>query len=88
VQLSDGSVGLVLSHNKQKRLKPEILLIRNAQNKILEKPRFIDLSKKPPFSNKERPCITGALSMAKLGVDVNHVLDNFNAPNVVQRMFA
>lgn len=88
VQLSDGSVGLVLSHNKQKRLKPEILLIRNAQNKVLEKPRFIDLSKKPPFSNKERPCITGALSMSQLGVDVDHVLDNFNAPNVVQRMFA
>jgi putative nucleotidyltransferase with HDIG domain len=88
VQLSDGSVGLVLSHNKQKRLKPEILLIRNAQNKVLEKPRFIDLSKKPPFSNKERPCITGALSMSQLGVDVDHVLNNFNAPNVVQRMFA
>lgn len=89
VQLSDGSIGLVLSHNKQKRLKPEILLIKNTQRKTLEKPRFINLSKKPPFSNKERPCITGALKADELQIDINHILSGFNrSRNVVQKLFA
>lgn len=86
VQLSDGSTGLVLSHNKLKRLKPEVLLIKDASDKLLEKPKFIDLSKKPMFSNKERPCITGALKINSVDIDVDEIIINFNNRNVVQKL--
>lgn len=85
VQLSDGSTGLVLSHNKKKRLKPEVLLIRNNRDQILEKPKFIDLSKKAAFSNKERPCITGALNAEKIKIDVDGIIASFNSKNIVRR---
>lgn len=86
VQLSDGSTGLVLSHNKAKRLKPEVLLIRDAADKTLEKPKFIDLSKKPMFSNKERPCITGALKVDSVSIDVNEIISSFNNRNIVKKL--
>ena len=86
VQLSDGSTGLVLSHNKQKRLKPEVLLIKDSQNQMLEKPKFIDLSKTPVFSNKERPCITGALSADQVKIDVDGILNSFNSKNIMRKL--
>lgn len=86
VQLSDGSTGLVLSHNKQKRLKPEVLLIKDNQDKELEKPKFIDLSKKAVFSNKERPCITGALKADTLNINVDELMNSFNNRNIVQKL--
>ncbi|MCB1584360.1 MAG: HD-GYP domain-containing protein [Xanthomonadales bacterium] len=86
VQLSDGSTGLVLSHNKKKRLKPEVLLVKDAADKILEKPKFIDLSKKPMFSNKERPCITGALKVDSVDIDIDEIISSFNNRNIVQKL--
>jgi hypothetical protein len=85
VQLSDGSTGLVLSHNKQKRLKPEVLLIQNSQGQMLDKPKFIDLSKKAVFSNKERPCITGALKADSVKIDVDGIINSFNSRNIVKK---
>ncbi len=85
VQLSDGSTGLVLSHNKQKRLKPEVLLIQNSQGQQLDKPKFIDLSKKAVFSNKERPCITGALKADSVKIDVDGIINSFNSRNIVKK---
>lgn len=86
VQLSDGSTGLVLSHNKEKRLKPEVLLIKDHKDRELEKPKFIDLSKKAMFSNKERPCITGALKIDSLSINVNEIINSFNNRNIVQKL--
>ncbi|VAW44123.1 hypothetical protein MNBD_GAMMA02-1635 [hydrothermal vent metagenome] len=88
VQLSDGSTALVLSHNKQKRLKPEVLLIRNNQDQKLDNPKFIDLSKKAIFSNKERPCITGALNADKIEIDVDGIINSFNSKNIVRKLMA
>ncbi len=86
VQLSDGSTGLVLSHNKEKRLKPEVLLVKDNQDQLLEKPKFIDLSKKAMFSNKERPCITGALKADSLDINVDEIISSFNNRNIVQKL--
>ncbi len=86
VQLSDGTTGLVLSHNKEKRLKPEVLLIKDAKDQYLEKPKFVDLSKKAVFSNKERPCITGALKADELKINVDEIISSFNNRNLVQKL--
>jgi len=86
VQLSDGSTGLVLSHNKTKRLKPEVLLIKDNKDQMLEKPKFVDLSKKPMFSNKERPCITGAMKVDSVDINVNEIINSFNGKNVLKKL--
>lgn len=89
VQLSDGSVGLVLSHNKQKRLKPEVLVVKDEHGKTLEKPKFVDLSKKTMFSKKEKPCVTGALSNKDIDFDPDQMIAGFNSrPNFKKMLFA
>ncbi|MFC3193560.1 HD-GYP domain-containing protein [Marinicella sediminis] len=88
VQLSDGSTGLVLSHNKTKRLKPEVLLIKDNKDQMLEKPKFVDLSKKPMFSNKERPCITGAMKADSVDINVNEIISSFNGKNVIKKLLS
>ncbi|MCF6300990.1 MAG: HD-GYP domain-containing protein [Proteobacteria bacterium] len=85
VQLSDGSTGLVLSHNKLKRLKPEILLIKDADSNALEKPRFLDLSKKGLFSNRERPCVTGSVHADLIDVDTDMLITSFQEMNFVKK---
>jgi putative nucleotidyltransferase with HDIG domain len=86
VQLSDGSTGLVLSHNKEKRLKPEVLLIKDSNDNQLDKPKFVDLSKKAIFSNKERPCITGALKIDSVDINVDEIINGFNNRNIVKKL--
>ena len=89
VQLSDGSIGLVVSHNKQKRLKPEVLLVRDCQGETLEKPKFLDLSKKALFSKKDRPCVTGALDNNELDIDPDQLIAGFNTkPSLKKMLFA
>jgi HD-GYP domain-containing protein (c-di-GMP phosphodiesterase class II) len=61
VELSDSSIAVVMSHNHNKRLRPEILLISDRNNKKLKKPKKIDLSKKSFLFKKQRPLITRAL---------------------------
>ena len=77
VYLSDNSIGLVLSHNKAKRLKPEILLLRDSNNKVLEKPRFIDLSKKSLFSKVERPSVAGNVDPSTFQINTETLLSSF-----------
>lgn len=89
VQLSDGSVGLVLSHNKEKRLKPEVLVITDGDGSRLEKPKFVDLSKKSLFSKKERPCVTSAIDANELGFNPDEMIAGLNNRNKFQKlMFA
>jgi len=85
VRLSDGSTGLVLSHNKEKRLKPEVLLIKDSQDQTLEKPKFLDLSKKAVFSNKDRPCITEALNAEKVEIDLENIINRFKSQSIVKK---
>lgn len=86
VELSDGSVGVVLSHNKEKRLKPEVLLIKDSRGKMFDKPKFVDLSKKAVFSNKDRPCIINALKADDLKVNVDELLNTFHSKNLVKKL--
>lgn len=86
VQLSDGSIGLVLSHNKEKRLKPEVLVITDSQGDKLEKPKFVDLSKKAMFSKKERPCVTGSLDNSQLDFDPDAMLAGLGSGSKFKKM--
>lgn len=88
VQLSDGSVGVVLSHNKEKRLKPEILLIKNEDGERLEKPRFIDLSKRAFLSKKDRPFVTSALDNETLELNPDELIADFSGRKGLRRFLS
>ncbi len=82
VELTDGSVGLVLSHNREKRLRPEILLLKDNRKKLLENPKVVDLSRKPLFSKKERPMVNRALLPDQAGLDANRVAEQLAASKI------
>lgn len=79
VELTDGSVGLVLSHNREKRLRPEILLLKDARKKSLDKPKIVDLSRKPLFSKKERPMVGRALLPDQVGLNADRIAEQLSA---------
>jgi HD-GYP domain-containing protein (c-di-GMP phosphodiesterase class II) len=85
VELTDGSVALVLSHNREKRLRPEVLLLKDAKKQPLENPKTIDLSKKPLFSKKERPMVGKALLPEQVGLDANRIAEQLAANKTFAR---
>ncbi len=77
VELSDNSIGLVLSHNKSKRLKPEVLLIKDSNSKFMEKPKYVDLSKKGVFTGKDKPMVTRNVVAESININGDALLNAF-----------
>ncbi|MCF6288699.1 MAG: HD-GYP domain-containing protein [Proteobacteria bacterium] len=61
VELTDESIGLVISHNPDKRLRPEIFLLKNSQQQTVLSTKTIDLSKRAFMSKVDRPMIKNAI---------------------------
>ncbi len=61
VELTDQSIAVVVSQNQDKRLRPVVILIKDKNNKIIQKSKTIDLSKKSFMSRKQRPMVVRAL---------------------------
>jgi hypothetical protein len=59
VELSTGEVAVVVTHNKQRRLKPKILLVTEADKKARKHPSMRDLlydtSENPVFIRRGLP---------------------------------
>jgi HD-GYP domain-containing protein (c-di-GMP phosphodiesterase class II) len=51
VELNTGEVGIVLAHNRTKRLLPRIMIILDAGKKPISEPRSVDLIKNPLTPN-------------------------------------
>ncbi len=61
VELTDNSVALVVSHNPEKRLRPEVFLIKDSKKNNLNTKKTIDLSKRSFLSKVDRPMVKKAL---------------------------
>ena len=61
VELTDDSIGLVVSHNPEKRLRPEIFLLKDSNNNNIQSSKTIDLSKRSFLSKIDRPMVKRAL---------------------------
>jgi HD-GYP domain-containing protein (c-di-GMP phosphodiesterase class II) len=61
VELTDSSIGLVVSHNPEKRLRPEVFLLRDGNKKNVQASKTIDLSKRAFMSKIDRPMVNKAL---------------------------
>ena len=73
VELQSGEVGIVSSVNRQRRLKPVLTLILDAQKRPLAKPRVVDLADPPPAANGGYT-ISRSLEPESHGIDLHHFL--------------
>jgi HD-GYP domain-containing protein (c-di-GMP phosphodiesterase class II) len=66
VELSNGEVAVVVTHNKHKRLRPKVLVIADSGKQLREQPKMIDLI----FDTSERPVyIRRGLPANAYGID-------------------
>jgi HD-GYP domain-containing protein (c-di-GMP phosphodiesterase class II) len=73
VQLTDDSIGLVVSHNPDKRLRPEVFLLKDGNNKDLQSNKTVDLSKRAFLSKVDRPMVRKALLPEHLNITGNKI---------------
>ncbi len=73
VELTDNSVGLVVSHNPEKRLRPEVFLLKDSSNKNLSSTKTVDLSKKAFLSKIDRPMVKKALLPEQLNLSGDQI---------------
>lgn len=68
VELTDNSIALVVSHNQDKRLRPEVLIFKDHSHNDVTSKKTIDLSKRALFSRVDRPMVNKALLPEDLGL--------------------
>ncbi|VAW40138.1 hypothetical protein MNBD_GAMMA01-1200 [hydrothermal vent metagenome] len=79
VELTDKTIGLVVSHNPDKRLRPEVFLIKDSTSHTVSSTKTIDLSKRAFMSKTDRPMVRKALLPEKLnltGDKISQALQN------------
>lgn len=60
VELSDGSIGVVLEQNRVNALRPKVMVMLNPDHKPLQPRRILDMQKLPSKASS-----TGAMCIAK-----------------------
>ncbi len=78
VELTDSSIGLVVSHNPQKRLRPEVFLLKDAGNGNQPGKKAIDLSKRAFLSKVDRPMVKRALLPEDINLSTEKLAKNIN----------
>jgi HD-GYP domain-containing protein (c-di-GMP phosphodiesterase class II) len=68
VELTDDSIGLVVSHNPEKRLRPEVFLIKDSARNNIQSNSTLDLSKRAFLSKIDRPMVKKALLPEELNL--------------------
>ncbi|MCB1586430.1 MAG: hypothetical protein KDI52_09120, partial [Xanthomonadales bacterium] len=61
VELTDNSIGLVVSHNPEKRLRPQVLMLRDNNKNDIQSSKTVDLSKRAFMSKVDRPMVRKAI---------------------------
>ena len=71
VELNTGEVGVVVTQNRYRRLKPEIMVILDADKQVREEFPIVDLFNCDENSDMANPklCITDALEQGAYGID-------------------
>lgn len=70
VALSSGETGIVIKNNPNRRLKPEIMIVKDANGSDLDEPRTINLS------NEEGLSITSDLPSVNSDVELQDIFEN------------
>lgn len=78
VELTDNSVAVVVSHNNDKRLRPNVILLKDHnQQKVISK-KTIDLSKRAFLSKVDRPMVKKAILLDDLNFSKQDLIETIN----------
>lgn len=75
VELTDNSIGLVVSHNPEKRLRPEVLMLRDSEKNEVQSNKTVDLSKRAFMSKVDRPMVRKAILPESLNLSGEVIQD-------------
>jgi len=78
VELTDTSIGLVVSHNPEKRLRPEVFLLKDFNNDNQPGKKAIDLSKRAFLSKVDRPMVKRALLPEEINLSTEKLAKTIN----------
>ncbi len=87
VELTDESVALVVSHNPDKRLRPEVFLLKDSDNNNLQSTKTIDLSKRAFMSKVDRPMVKKAILPESLNLTGEKIANAIRSNNKVKKVF-
>lgn len=70
VELSDGTIGVVLEQNQENALRPKVILLLDENHESFRPRRVLDMQKLPKKANSEGAiCITRGLEHGAHGLD-------------------
>lgn len=75
VECDNGEVGIVISQNEKRRLRPKLLLVMNEYKRLYDVPKIIDMSL---FDSGNDISIKRLTRPGEYGIDVRHYLKELN----------
>jgi len=87
VELTDNSIGLVVSHNPEKRLRPEVFLLKDSDQNDIQSSKTIDLSKRAFLSKVDRPMVKKAILPENLNLSGEKIAMAIRSNNKVNKAF-
>lgn len=87
VELTDESVALVVSHNPNKRLRPEVFLLKDKQKNNLQSTKTIDLSKRAFMSKIDRPMVKKAILPETLNLTGEKIAKAIRGNSKIKKAF-
>ena len=87
VELTDESVALVVSHNPDKRLRPEVFLLKDNHKNNIQSTKTIDLSKRAFMSKIDRPMVRKAILPESLNLTGEKIAEAIQQNNKVKKAF-
>ena len=85
VELTDDSIGLVVSHNPEKRLRPEVFIIKDSQKNNVQSSSTLDLSKRAFLSKIDRPMVKKALLPEELNLTGDFISNAIQSNSKVRK---
>ena len=85
VELTDESIALVVSHNPQKRLRPEVFLLKDSENNNSQSSKTIDLSKRAFLSKVDRPMVRKAILPQSLNLTGEKITEAIRTNSKVKK---
>lgn len=87
VELTDNSIALVVSHNPDKRLRPEVFLLKDSKNNNLLSVKTLDLSKRSFMSKVDRPMVKKAILPEELDLTGEKIASAIRSNSKVSKVF-
>ncbi|WP_111656825.1 HD-GYP domain-containing protein [Isoalcanivorax indicus] len=76
VELSTGEVGVVVAQNPSRRLRPQVMVVRDRAGQALERPRILDLMNVQQDAEGQPLAVAGCLRAGRVTLDLGNLQIN------------